>query len=172
MRSSGTSALARSTVSTMSGRSLARGRSCLGRCGVLAGQKRDPIPPARMVTHTRGLIAAEDLFDSGNEPLRAERLGKKVVGATGQRRFPVPILSLRSQEDDPSISRPWVRRDCGENLEFVGVSHHGAENNQIDVCSSHLVQALIPAGSHCDLVPAATDNRAEHASNVGLFVNH
>jgi hypothetical protein len=38
----------RSTVSRISGRSEARGRSCLGFEGVLAGQKREPIPPARI----------------------------------------------------------------------------------------------------------------------------
>ena len=83
MRSLGTSAPARLMVSTINGSLVPRRRSCLGRSGVLAGQKREPIPPARMVTQVWGSGVAQDVFDSSNELLRAKGLRNKVVHTFG-----------------------------------------------------------------------------------------
>ena len=62
------------------GESVASAKSCLGRFGVLAGQKREPIPPARMTTNESSSERFEDTLDSGNLFLSVWGLGKIVVG--------------------------------------------------------------------------------------------
>lgn len=98
MRSSLVSARARSTVSVTSGRGPPSGSSCLGRAGVLTGQKREPTPPARTVTQKWGSEAVEDFFDSGKQLLRAEGLRHEVVGAETQRFVTIGVLPLGGED--------------------------------------------------------------------------
>ena len=92
--SSGTSPRARWIVSRIRGWSPARGRSCFGLWGVLAGQNRVPDPPARTVTHRLGSGDIEEFVDSGKEFFGAEGLREEVVGSEAEGGFPVGILAL------------------------------------------------------------------------------
>src|SRR5687768_16322241 len=99
MRASGASARARSSVSAMSGCSLATGRSCLGRSGVLTGQKREPIPPASTTTQMWSSASTEELANACDQLLRAERLRHEVVGPAGEGGLAVDVLALRREDD-------------------------------------------------------------------------
>src|SRR4051794_4956002 len=95
-RSAGISGRMRCSVSAMSGRSLARGSSCLGCRGVETGQKREPTPPARITAQSS---VREELIDAGEKFFGAERLGEKVGCTEAGRALAVRVLSLAGQHD-------------------------------------------------------------------------
>src|SRR3954447_14708847 len=152
-RSGGTSGTMRSTVSRISGRSEASGRSCLGRAGVLTGQKRDPTPPARITVQRWGTVAggggvmpvlkrrpsaegrvvaagggrAEELVDARQQLLGAERLGEEVGGAELQRLAAVGVLTLGGEDDDGGGGTVREPPRLGQHLEAAGPRHHDVE---------------------------------------------
>ena len=66
-------------VSIMRGLFEARGSSCLGLSGILAGQNRLPIPPARIVMYRLGSGFLEDLVNSDKKLIWAEVIGEEVL---------------------------------------------------------------------------------------------
>src|SRR5262245_46159272 len=117
MRASGASARARSRVSAIRGCPLASGSSCVGRSGVLTGQKREAIPPASTTTQTWSSAGTEDLTNAGDQLLGAERFRHEIIGAAGERGLPIGVLSLGGQDDHRRGAAVGIGPDLRENLE-------------------------------------------------------
>ena len=83
-RSGGTSGDRRATVSAISGRSFTSASTCLGRRGVLSGQKRVPMPPAKTTAHM-AVPVSSSASSSTSSSVPAERARSAVteVGAFG-----------------------------------------------------------------------------------------
>ncbi len=77
----GTTFCALAMVSIMRGLSEARGSICLGLYGILAGQNRLPIPPARIVMYRLGSGFLESLIDSDKDLAWVEVIGEEVFSS-------------------------------------------------------------------------------------------
>src|SRR5206468_7927397 len=123
VRCSGTSGESLSSVLVRRGWSSTSGSNCLGRAGVLKGQKRDPMPPASTTAHSRSsaavIVLARVVAHSGQlggprvELLRAERLRHEVGGAQCHRLPVLLLLTGRREDDARQLAVPLVAAQLG-----------------------------------------------------------
>ena len=135
-----TSGSSRSSVATSSGRSSTSGSSCLGRDGVLSGQKREPTPPASTTAHrlTRS-PRLSSWVSPASSAVRAysffgtERLREKLGRAELHRLLMLRFLAGCGEDDARQVLQPFVRPNAREHIEPAEVRHHEVEQHEVDV---------------------------------------
>jgi hypothetical protein len=115
---------------------------------------------------------AEDLIDTGQELLGAERLDHEIGNTEFGSALPVCVIALGSQHDDGYVTAVREAAELGKHFEPAELRQHDVQQNEIERIG--LPQQCNGRGAvvaHLDIIRALFQFELDDAANVRLVID-